>query len=438
MNEIEGRLDCESFLTQSGRRGGGIVQIRNRVRELRLVRASQLLPNRKNWRRHPAEQAAALRGLLAEIGYADVLIARDTPDGLVLIDGHLRAETTPNMMVPVVIVDLTEDEADKLLLTGDALTGMAVADAKQVQALLATLQFENESIGALLENIAGEAALAAINSNIRQEAPEPQIDRAAELQRKWKTRSGQHWKINSHHLIIGGSTEPAVVSRLFAVADSHFRMVWTDPPYGVNYASKNEYLNQSDRGNRIQRPIANDDAENAHALLGNALSIGRKWALPGAVAYASVPSGSALPNFIDAFNTSGFNFRHLLVWVKNQFVIGMSDYHHRFEVVLYGWLCDAGHYWAGSRSQDNVFEIDRPHISDLHPMTKPVELVEQMIANSSRPTEGIYDPFCGSGTTLVACERLGRIGYGVEIDPAYAAVTLERLSSLNLTPELVE
>ena len=184
------------------------MQIRNRVRELRLVRASQLLPNRKNWRRHPAEQAAALRGLLDEIGYADALIARDTPDGLVLIDGHLRAETTPNMMVPVVIVDLTEDEADKFLLTADPLTGMAVADAKQVDALLATVQFESESIGALLEKIAGEAALAAINSNMRLDAPEAQIDKAAELQRKWETRSGQLWKINSHHLIVGDSTEP--------------------------------------------------------------------------------------------------------------------------------------------------------------------------------------------------------------------------------------
>ncbi len=206
------------------------MQIRNRVRELRLVRASELLPNRKNWRRHPAEQAAALRGLLAEIGYADVLIARDTPDGLVLIDGHLRAETTPNMMVPVAIVDLTEAEADKFLLTADPLTGMAVADVKQVDALLATVQFENESIGALLEKIAGEAALAAINSNIRLEAPEPQIDKAAELQRKWRTRSGQLYRIGSHHLIVGDSTEPAVVSRLFAPADSHFRMVSTDPP----------------------------------------------------------------------------------------------------------------------------------------------------------------------------------------------------------------
>jgi len=231
------------------------MQIRNRVRELRLVRASELLPNSKNWRRHPAEQAAALRGLLAEIGYADVLIARDTPDGLALIDGHLRAETTPNMMVPVVIVDLTEEEADKLLLTGDALTGMAVADAKQVQALLATLQFENESIGALLEKIAGEAALAAINSNLRLDAPEPQIDKAADLQRKWGTLSGQLWKINSHHLICGDSTQPAVISRLFARSDSRFRVAWTDCPYGINYASKNEYLNRNDRGNRVQRPM---------------------------------------------------------------------------------------------------------------------------------------------------------------------------------------
>jgi DNA modification methylase len=197
-------------------------------------------------------------------------------------------------------------------------------------------------------------------------------------------------------------------------------------------------LNRSDRGNRVQRPIINDDNPNVHALLADALSVGRKWALPGAVAYATVPSGPLLPGFIDALNTSGFNFRHLLVWIKNQFVIGMADYHCRFEVVLYGWLCDGAHYWAGGRSQDNVFEIDRPHVSDLHATTKPVELVERMIANSSRPTEGIYDPFCGSGTTLVACERLGRIGYGVEIDPAYAAVILERLSSLNLEPELVE
>jgi DNA modification methylase len=128
----------------------------------------------------------------------------------------------------------------------------------------------------------------------------------------------------------------------------------------------------------------------------------------------------------------------LLIWLKQQFVLGMSDYHYKHEAVLYGWLGNGAHYWAGDRSQDSIFEVDRPHVSDLHATTKPVELVERMIANSSRPTEGIYDPFCGSDTTLVACERIGRIGYGVEIDPAYAAVILERMSALNLKPELVE
>ena len=87
---------------------------------------------------------------------------------------------------------------------------------------------------------------------------------------------------------------------------------------------------------------------------------------PGAVAYATVPSGPLLPGFIDAFSTSGFNFRHLLVWVKQQFVIGMSDYHYRHEAVLYGWLGNGTHYWAGDRLEDSIFQVDRPDVSDLH------------------------------------------------------------------------
>src|ERR1700730_13488375 len=91
-------------------------QIRDRIRELRRVQASELLPNPKNWRRHPAQQAAAMAGMLAEVGYADALLARETPDGrLQLIDGHLRAETTPTSMVPVLVLDVTEAEATKLL-----------------------------------------------------------------------------------------------------------------------------------------------------------------------------------------------------------------------------------------------------------------------------------------------------------------------------------
>jgi DNA modification methylase len=92
--------------------------------------------------------------------------------------------------------------------------------------------------------------------------------------------------------------------------------------------------------------------------------------------------------------------------------------------------------WVGNRSHDSVFEYDKPHLSDMHPTTKPVGLIAEMVANSSRPDELVYDPFCGSGTTLVAAHQLGRIGYGIEIDPGYVAVTLERLTALGLEPRL--
>ena len=138
--------------------------IRNRVKELRMVRAAELVPNEKNWRRHPPEQAAALKGLLDEIGYADALIARELPDGkLKLIDGHLRRETTPDATVPVLVLDLTEEEADKLLLTLDPLAAMATANQAAVEKLLETVRTDSKAVEALLERVAGESAWQAVN-----------------------------------------------------------------------------------------------------------------------------------------------------------------------------------------------------------------------------------------------------------------------------------
>src|SRR5437879_8220162 len=133
------------------------MEIRDRVKELRRVRAKDLVPNPKNWRVHPKAQASALRGLLAEVGYADALLARELPDGkLQLIDGHLRAETTPNARVPVLVLDVTEQEADKLLLTIDPLAGMAEADAGRIKALLETVRTDSSAVGEVLERIAGQ------------------------------------------------------------------------------------------------------------------------------------------------------------------------------------------------------------------------------------------------------------------------------------------
>jgi hypothetical protein len=129
------------------------MQIKNRIKELRQVKASELLPNPRNWRKHPTGQADALRGALSEIGYADALIAYETPEGLMLIDGHLRAETTPDMEVPVLITDLNEDEANKLLITLDPLSAMADTNQDALTALVEQVEIGNESLRAAIANL---------------------------------------------------------------------------------------------------------------------------------------------------------------------------------------------------------------------------------------------------------------------------------------------
>jgi hypothetical protein len=135
------------------------VKIRDRVKEFRRVHARDLIPNPKNWRTHPQAQQDALRGILAEIGYADALIARETPQGLILIDGHLRAETTPDAEVPVLILDVTEEEADKILVTLDPLAAMADSDRDALKELLATVESESQAVKDLLCRIAEDSGI---------------------------------------------------------------------------------------------------------------------------------------------------------------------------------------------------------------------------------------------------------------------------------------
>jgi len=129
---------------------------------------------------------------------------------------------------------------------------------------------------------------------------------------------------------------------------------------------------------------------------------------------------------ISAFDGSGFVFHWGLVWVKDQLVLSRADYHFQHENILYGWKDDAGHKWTGDRKQSSVFFVDRPKRSDEHPTMKPVKLVEQMLTNNSSEGEIVLDPFLGSGTTLIACQNLGRKCRGIEIEPKYVAVTLQR------------
>jgi hypothetical protein len=150
------------------------MQIRDRIKELRRVPARELRPNPRNWRTHPESQRAALRGLLADVGYADALLAREREDGsLELLDGHLRAETTPEAMVPVLVLDVTAEEADKILLTLDPLAALAGSDQERLEDLLSTTKFNSPPLEQMLDDLAREAAAA--ESALRASLDRPEI-----------------------------------------------------------------------------------------------------------------------------------------------------------------------------------------------------------------------------------------------------------------------
>ena len=156
--------------------------IRDRIREFRRVRASQLRPNPRNWRKHPQLQQDALRGVLAEIGYADALLARELPDGsLQLIDGHLRAETTPDMEVPVLVLDLNEAEADKLLAVLDPLANLATADLPQLNELVEGIETDSAAVRSLLDRLTAEAQQDEQLDNEREAQPEVEIPESYQL-----------------------------------------------------------------------------------------------------------------------------------------------------------------------------------------------------------------------------------------------------------------
>jgi DNA modification methylase len=267
--------------------------------------------------------------------------------------------------------------------------------------------------------------------------PGAQVDKAEELREKWKVELGQLWQLGEHRLICGDCTDRAVVERV--MGGEKASLFITDPPYGVSYADKNKFLNTISRANRIETPIENDHQtvpEMAELWL-KSFGVMLEYSEPGCAYYIFSPQGGELMMMMMMIEKSGWLIKHSIIWVKQQFVLGRSDYHYKHEPILYGWK-DGGHKFYGDPGECSVWLVDKPHISDLHPTMKPVELYDHAIKNSSKDGGIVIDPFLGSGTCVIACERLGRKCRAVEISPAYCAVSIQRWVDLcGGVPELV-
>jgi len=226
---------------------------------------------------------------------------------------------------------------------------------------------------------------------------EPQISKAEELREKWNVKSGQMWQLGEHRLICGDCTDKAVVERL--LGDDKPSLMVTDPPYGVEYESEKGVVTNDDRF----------DWSDAYNLFS------------GDVAYVWHGERTSLDVGIN-LRSCGFEIRSRIVWVKPSLTMGRGHYHFQHEGAWYAVKTGAVSHWCGDHKQSTVWNIDREN--HQHPTVKPIECMERPIKNHE--SEFVYDPFLGSGTTLIACERLGRKCRAVEISPAYVAVAIQR------------
>ena len=377
---------------------------------------ARLLPYARNARTHSDEQVAQIAASIAEFGFTNPILAGS--DGII-VAGHGRLAAAQKLgleIVPVVVLDhLTQTQRRALVIADNRIAENAGWDDAMLRIELEALNLEGFDLDitgfdadALAELIAGDEA---------DNASQSDEDAVPEVGETPISRPGDVWVMGKHRLLCGDSTVANSYERLMQgeVAD----MVFTDPPYNVNYANS-----ARDKMRGKDRAILNDN-------LGDGFYDFLLAALTPTLAHCNggiyvAMSSSELDVLQSAFRAAGGKWSTFIIWAKNTFTLGRADYQRQYEPILYGWPEGATRHWCGDRDQGDVWNIKKPQKNDLHPTMKPVELVERAIRNSSRPGNVVLDPFSGSGTTLIAAEKSGRIARLIELDPKYVDVIVRR------------
>ncbi len=325
--------------------------------------------------------------------------------------------------VDACVVDVDDDTAKSIVAADNKLADLGGYDEVALFRLLDSL-----------EDLSGTGYSISDLEALRQDLFPPEVltdpDEAPSVPAEPISVPGQIWQLGKHRLLVGDSTDVESVRRL--VGDEPPNCVWTDPPYGVDYVGGNHALSVAERKKRGGQSIQNDGAGGLAALLDQAFAVLADVCAPGVPVYVAHADTERI-NFENAMTKAGLSVRQNLVWVKGSLVMGRSDYHYRHEPILYGFtpggqgrLGRGGERWYGDNSQTTVFEFARPPRNAEHPTMKPVALIDAMLKNSLPPGGIVFDPFGGSGSTLIAAHDRGCRAFLVELDPKYADVILHR------------
>lgn len=382
---------------------------------------ADLIPYARNSRTHNEEQIAQIMASMKEFGFTNpILIGSDN----VIIAGHgrlLAAQRLGLTEVPVICLpNLTETQRKALVIADNKIALNAGWDEEMLALEMAELSEADFDLDLLGFNPDELAEIQHLGEDQTQgntdddEVPEALIEPI--------TKHGDIWILGKHKLLCGDTTMFDDVQKLMEgdVAD----MVFTDPPYNVNYgATMKDKLRYHSSPNH-NRTIMNDNlGDDFGQFLTDSLS--NLMMFNNGAAYVCM-SSSELHTLYSAFIAAGGKWSTFIIWAKNTFTLGRADYQRQYEPILYGWGADKKHYWCGDRDQADVWEYNKPVRNDLHPTMKPVELVERAINNSSKLGDIVLDGFGGSGSTLIAAEKNGRVARLIELDPKFCDVIVKR------------
>ncbi len=376
---------------------------------------SSLIPYARNARTHSDAQVAQIAASIKEWGWTSPVLIDPTGS---IIAGHGRVMAARKLglnEVPVMVAEgWTDAQKKAYVLADNQLALNAGWDAALLSLELKELNAEGFSLDLIgfddkaLAGLLFDEAAGLTDPDDTPDAPENPVSVAGDV-----------WVIGRHRIICGSSTEVDTVAKLLGDVKPHLMV--TDPPYGVEYDA--DWRNKAIRadgskvGGRAVGKVLNDDKADWRDA----------WALfPGDVAYVW-HAGLYAGTVADSLLGSGFKLRSQIIWAKSNFAIGRGDYHWHHEPCWYAVREKATGHWAGDRKQTTLWQIEKPRKSETgHSTQKPVECMKRPIENNSSPGQAVYEPFSGSGTTIIAGEMTGRSVYAVELNPAYVDVAVKR------------